>query len=494
MASERENQALAGLLKQRGTWPSGPPAGEACPEPDLLAAYFERSLPEAERESVEAHVSLCPRCAETLATLARAGETMAPAEAAQQTRARGARWAWLDWRWLAPLGAAAAAFVLYVTVRPPDVLAPGAESARVAPAVAPHEAPQPTAAPPAVGSAARDQIASAPKPAATAPLADEASKAKDRRLTESASLDKMDKRANAAPGSIPAFRGAVGGREEVRAAASDQANQSVPPALPAMKVAPAAGPAANATLAANQAEDAQAKQQANAQAPAPARNAQNVQNPQNAMTEGKLAAQQNVPAAPAASQEGNRAVGGGLAGQQSAMSQRSAEATRRAPEPERGRAVAPAPPEQGLKKELQSNERAAEKDAAGGYAELERRRDAKSGSSVEIGSADGALLWRANAAGVIEVSKDSGATWSKQFEANAALVMAVTPEGRACWMASRSGVIVRTEDGQTWQRVSIPKGETIASLNATSALRARITTASGRVYETSDGGKSWQLR
>ena len=78
-------------------------AAQNCPDPEIVAAYYERSLDPKERARFETHLSSCARCREQLAVMVRADEK--PSPAVRHT------WLW-DWRWLAP----AAAALLILTV------------------------------------------------------------------------------------------------------------------------------------------------------------------------------------------------------------------------------------------------------------------------------------------------------------------------------------------------------------------------------------------
>ncbi len=100
---------MAGLLRRNLAGDAG--AGNDCPAPDILAAYFENSLDPEETALYELHFSQCPSCREQLTSLARANKLPAAArETPRQTA--GASWLW-DWRWLAP---AAAAMLLFAVV------------------------------------------------------------------------------------------------------------------------------------------------------------------------------------------------------------------------------------------------------------------------------------------------------------------------------------------------------------------------------------------
>ena len=106
MASLGDDKAMAGLLRRSLASNSGANDAGAegtCPGPDILAAYYERSLDRAETSRYELHFSQCVRCRQQLATMARAEEKPQP---------RPARpWLW-DWRWLG----SAAAVLLFVAV------------------------------------------------------------------------------------------------------------------------------------------------------------------------------------------------------------------------------------------------------------------------------------------------------------------------------------------------------------------------------------------
>jgi hypothetical protein len=104
MASRENDKAMAGLLRRSLASNSGAKGAEDdCPGPDILAAYYERSLDRGENSRYELHFSRCARCREQLAMMARAEETPQP----RLARA----WLW-DWRWLG----SAAAVLLFVAV------------------------------------------------------------------------------------------------------------------------------------------------------------------------------------------------------------------------------------------------------------------------------------------------------------------------------------------------------------------------------------------
>lgn len=51
-----------------------PPKLPDCPEPEILAAYYDAALPSAERTTVNSHLVECPRCQSMIAAIARADD------------------------------------------------------------------------------------------------------------------------------------------------------------------------------------------------------------------------------------------------------------------------------------------------------------------------------------------------------------------------------------------------------------------------------------
>ena len=119
-----QDKPAADLLRRSLASPAGAPGLDVdpCPDPEILAAYFERSLDADETARYELHFSRCARCREMLAAMVHAGE---PAGAAGEKRARSSStaWAW-DWRWLAPVAAALVLAAIVVVRRPALVIGP----------------------------------------------------------------------------------------------------------------------------------------------------------------------------------------------------------------------------------------------------------------------------------------------------------------------------------------------------------------------------------
>ena len=125
-------KALADGLK------SQPGPGTDCPDAETLAAFWDQSLAQDERQLWEAHCATCARCQAHLAALAHT-ETVEEDLAEPET----SRFGWLiDWRWLAPMATAAVVLLAVWGIDPTPV------TEQAAPTVADFD----------VGAAARDTV------------------------------------------------------------------------------------------------------------------------------------------------------------------------------------------------------------------------------------------------------------------------------------------------------------------------------------------------
>jgi hypothetical protein len=107
----------------------------------------------------------------------------------------------------------------------------------------------------------------------------------------------------------------------------------------------------------------------------------------------------------------------------------------------------------------------------------------------------GTVLWRVGAAGRIEQSVDSGATWVPQNSGvKVELLAGSAPSEAVCWIVGRSGTILRTTDGGGhWNKVVSPMGGDVAGVRAVDAMTAEIFNANRSArFVTRDGGASWE--
>src|SRR5271156_7850 len=184
MAAREDEKAMAGLLRRSLAQDTGAVAGpgsdETCPEPEVLAAYFDHALDAQEIARYDLHFSRCSHCREQLAAMARAGG-VGDTGAAEKKNA-GA-WAWLTGAgWLMPAAAALVALLAItgialrmrkpaapaneIAMSRPDALPPASSAPVTAPAPQTNSAPSPQAAPSSSAAPyARDARATLTRPA-----------------------------------------------------------------------------------------------------------------------------------------------------------------------------------------------------------------------------------------------------------------------------------------------------------------------------------------
>jgi hypothetical protein len=113
--------------------------------------------------------------------------------------------------------------------------------------------------------------------------------------------------------------------------------------------------------------------------------------------------------------------------------------------------------------------------------------------ATEIASPDRTVRWRIVAANRVERSIDGGTTWQVQPTGTAAAIIAgVAPAPTICWLVGRGGLVLVSTSGQTWQRVPFPEVVDLISIRAPDGATATVTTADGRSFATTDGGRTWR--
>jgi hypothetical protein len=104
-----------------------------------------------------------------------------------------------------------------------------------------------------------------------------------------------------------------------------------------------------------------------------------------------------------------------------------------------------------------------------------------------------AVRWRILPSGSVERSATAGASWEPvAIDPPAMLRNGAAPSNAVCWLIGRGGAIVRTTDGQHFERVTFPEPVDLLAIRATDALQASVTTVDRRVFVTIDGGVTWR--
>jgi uncharacterized protein (UPF0333 family) len=128
---DKNSEPLDAILRRAMRSRPGPATPE-CADAESLAAYSDRSLSARERERLETHFADCARCQVLLADIARADES------ARLARSAGEVPWYRRWRIAIPVLAAAAAVLVFISIRRPASVAPPNDQIV---AMAQHEAP-----------------------------------------------------------------------------------------------------------------------------------------------------------------------------------------------------------------------------------------------------------------------------------------------------------------------------------------------------------------
>lgn len=450
MPPRDDDKAMDGLLRR--SLARDAEAADACPEPDILAAYCERSLDADEMARHEQHFSECARCREQLVAIFRAEgvteisavqEAMGTPATAPRAMAQSpasplkkpARPGIFDWRWLAPVAAA----ILVV------VFIYGHNSSRLAkPPISGNEVAlsKPEPLPPA-GLADREssaQYESAPLPAPAEPRAQGHGAAPPAKSPAGRELPQMARNSATTPLRNKKIdsSSALHSEYETRNDLSKRAEVATGTAME--KQAPAE---LDALSAAKKDEDLARAKSAPSSAPTPGT------------------------AGPAQAETKMQGTGAGVAGQKSMVG--------------------------GMANSRNQRQAAADTNGAADVTVMSQAVTVQSAAQM-IQTPDASVQYRIQGAGVVERSKDGGATWQGQrVKANAEILAGAAPSENVCWLVGRGGVILMTSDGKHWKKVPSPVVVDFVGVTAADASFATVTAVDGQKYSTQNGGMTWQL-
>jgi hypothetical protein len=420
---DKNSEPLDAILRRAMRSQPGPATPE-CADAESLAAYSDRSLAARERERLETHFADCARCQILLADIARADESARIAKSAGEVP-----W-YRRWRLAIPALAAAAAVLVFISIRRPANVAPRNDQIV---AMAEHEAPAenlaaklPAPVPAAAPSAPVSVAAAAPSNeiAMNEPKPEAAPRAQAMRPSAPGSLK----------GSVEAF-----GAGELIARHAPAAN---------VQAQPTATTTPESVAAQGYSADSVSREAVVAAAP---------------QTTARSAAVGGMLAEPAAATN-TRAFGALGTGSGAIV------ATTRG-----GGAVG------------------AVAGAAVGTTVATSPSDASASATlVTISAPDQSVSWIAGKNGMILRRDADRRTHPQHSGASTDLIAGAAPSTTVCWIVGRSGTIVRTTDGgEHWTLILAPTADNLAAVTASDANDATITAAGGRSFATSDGGASW---
>jgi hypothetical protein len=133
---------------------------------------------------------------------------------------------------------------------------------------------------------------------------------------------------------------------------------------------------------------------------------------------------------------------------------------------------------------------AARAEVRGRVGDLQQRAQSRI-AAVEIAPPGSAIRWRV-IDNNLERSDNSGATWTvlRALSGETITGGAAASDG-SCWLIGRGGVVLVAGDGTTFTRVDLPERADVMDITASSARDAIVTTADGRRFRTTDGGRTW---
>lgn len=451
----------------------------ACPDPETLAAYHERSLLPEQLNSLKEHIVGCANCQTVLAQLEMTDQISLQAEEEEQVLAhavaapaaavsnpasassrearagksrrvllfRGARW-----QWLAPAGAIAAGLLVWIALHD-NQHSPVPSVSENETKMAKNQAPAPIPS-----NAIREPQSSAPaKPSAilTRPQAPAGEPAFADRRAASNAVKQIQKLGGAAGG-----RSADSKTDEEFRAEKDRQRDTLADQVRAANRGDLDAKVPAETL--RKKEDARAQAEKLQADTAEQLNAQ-IQNQNNNYVSPRVAGP---------SSNGQM--------QSPAKAKSTGASAAAAPAP----SAAPPPPPAEVGGVVSSN------------GDIGSLIVARSISNSRLFSSPGSnVFWRVGRGGLIEFSKDGGASWLRQASGvRADLLTGFAPSNQVCWIVGRAGAVLLTTDGGAhWKAIPSPLAEDLGGVRATDALHATVWNARGtKSFETSDGGLTWK--
>ena len=116
-------------------------------------------------------------------------------------------------------------------------------------------------------------------------------------------------------------------------------------------------------------------------------------------------------------------------------------------------------------------------------------------TTVEIISPDTTMRWRIVGGARVDRSIDAGISWQTALTSTQGLLAAGHASSPSVsWIVGRGGSVFVTTNGTRFDPVPFPEKADLVSVVAVDDRQARVTTADGRRFSTSDRGKTWERR
>jgi photosystem II stability/assembly factor-like uncharacterized protein len=104
-----------------------------------------------------------------------------------------------------------------------------------------------------------------------------------------------------------------------------------------------------------------------------------------------------------------------------------------------------------------------------------------------------ASRWRVLASGEVQRSATNDGPWQAvAIDPAVHITTGAAPLPSVCWLIGRGGVVLRTSDAQHFARVPFPEAVDLVLIRAPNGASATVTAADGRMWTTTDEGKTWR--
>ncbi len=104
------------------------------------------------------------------------------------------------------------------------------------------------------------------------------------------------------------------------------------------------------------------------------------------------------------------------------------------------------------------------------------------------------VVWSVGPGGLLLRSPDSGVSWMREESGvKADLLSGSAPSDTVCWVVGRAGTVLLTTDGYHWSKLASPGTQDWIGVQAMDALHAVIWDFNrAHKFSTADGGQTWQ--
>lgn len=104
------------------------------------------------------------------------------------------------------------------------------------------------------------------------------------------------------------------------------------------------------------------------------------------------------------------------------------------------------------------------------------------------------VVWSVGPGGLLLRSPDGGVSWMREESGvKADLLSGSAPSDTVCWVVGRAGTVLLTTDGYHWSKLASPGTQDWIGVQAMDALHAVIWDSNrAHKFSTADGGQTWQ--